>query len=186
MYWKKISKRLPTTYFVLLHPSPANPVNTLRDEWRDAADLQKQIYDLWVINSEDLASFINTVTILHKNIILSKQDVSPELLFEKFLTQIMAYQGFPPFLGTKYSDSLNFQRQCSCSVLHDKDFTDHIYDYLDTSMVPTIILTETLTTNKISPNIALSDFLLKYHRKQQQDRQNMTGDMDTGKVYPNQ
>ena len=35
-----------------------------------AGDLQKQIYDLQVIYSEDLASFINRAAILHQNIIL--------------------------------------------------------------------------------------------------------------------
>ena len=72
-------------------------------------DLQKQIYDLRVIYSEDLASFINRASILHKNIILSIQDVSPNLLFEIFLTQLMTCQGLTPFLGTKYSGFFQIQ-----------------------------------------------------------------------------
>ena len=64
-------------------------------------DLQKQIYDMRVIFSEDQTSFINRAGILHKNMISSIQDVSPNLLFETFFTQIMACQGFPPFLRTK-------------------------------------------------------------------------------------
>ena len=55
-----------------------------------------------------MASFMNRESILHKNIILSIQDVSPNLLFEQVLTQLMAYQGFPPFIGNKYSDFLHF------------------------------------------------------------------------------
>ena len=74
--------------------------------------LQKQIYDMRVISSEDLASFINITAILPKNIILSRQDVSPNLFFQKILTQFIACQGFPLFISTKYSDFLHFQRQC--------------------------------------------------------------------------
>ena len=84
-------------------------------------DMQKQIYDLWFISSEDLASFINRASILHKNIFLFRQDVSTKLLFEQFLTQLMALQGFPPFLGTNYSNFLRFWRQCVHSVIYGKD-----------------------------------------------------------------
>ena len=54
-----------------------------------AEGLQKHIYDLRVIYSEYLPSFINISAILHKNIILSRQDVSPNILFKKVLTQII-------------------------------------------------------------------------------------------------
>ena len=60
--------------------------------------LQKQIYDLQVISSEYMAYFINRAAILHKNIILLIHYVSPNLLFEKVLNQIMACQGFILFL----------------------------------------------------------------------------------------
>ena len=42
-----------------------------------AEDLQKQIYDLWVISTENIASFINSTYILHNNIILPRKYVSP-------------------------------------------------------------------------------------------------------------
>ena len=59
--------------------------------------LQKQIYDLQVLFKEFLAYFINRTSILHK-ILLSRQDVPPNLLFEKFLTKLMVCQVFNPFL----------------------------------------------------------------------------------------
>ena len=90
--------------------------------------LQKQIYDLQVLYSEDLESLINRAAVLNKNIILSIQDVSPKLLFKKVLIQLMACQGFPTFIGTKYSDFLHFQGQCGCSVIYDKYSIDSIYD----------------------------------------------------------
>ena len=70
------------------------------------------------MSAEDIASTINRSDILHKNIILSIQDVSPKLLFKKVLTQLTTCQCFPPFIGTKYSDFLHFQRQCCHSVLN--------------------------------------------------------------------
>ena len=73
-----------------------------------------------VIYSDDLAYVINRESILHNIISLSIQDVSPDLLFEQVLTQLMACQGFPPFLGTNYSEFLHFQRQCGRSVLYEK------------------------------------------------------------------
>ena len=73
--------------------------------------MQKHIYGLLIKSSEYLASFINRSAILHKNITLSMQDVSLNILFGKALTQLMASQGFPPFLVTKYSAFLHFQRQ---------------------------------------------------------------------------
>ena len=87
---------------------------------------------------------------------MSRQDVSTNLLFEQVLTQLMACQGFLTFLGTKYSDLLHFQHQCILSVLYDKDSIDSIYDYVETSMNPTILLTKTYLTNTLSPNINLS------------------------------
>ena len=39
--------------------------------------------------------------IYNKNIILSRHYVSPNVLFEQTLTQLMACQGFPHFIGTK-------------------------------------------------------------------------------------
>ena len=45
-----------------------------------AEDLKKQIYDLRVISSEGLASFINRSSIPHKDIILYRQDVIPQRL----------------------------------------------------------------------------------------------------------
>ena len=47
--------------------------------------LQKQIYALLLISSEDLAYFINRAAVFHKKVILYRLDVSPNLLFEKFL-----------------------------------------------------------------------------------------------------
>ena len=70
--------------------------------------MQKYIYDLRAIYSEDLSSFINIADILHNNTILSIQDVSQKILFKNVLTQLMAYQVFSPFLGTKYSCFLCF------------------------------------------------------------------------------
>ena len=64
-------------------------------------DIQENIYDLRIISSEDLASFINRSDLFHKNVILSRSDVSPNILFEQLLTQLMACHGFPPFLGTQ-------------------------------------------------------------------------------------
>ena len=56
--------------------------------------LQKHIYNLMVLSTEELSSFINRVSILHKNMTLSRHDVSPNLLIDQVLTQIMACQGF--------------------------------------------------------------------------------------------
>ena len=81
--------------------------------------------------------------------ILSIQDVSPNLLFENFLTQFMDCQSPPPFLGTKYSDFLHFHRQCGCSFLYDKYSIYSIYYYLETSMAPTTLLSKTPPTNTI-------------------------------------
>ena len=74
-----------------------------------ARETQKHIYDLRAIYSKDIASFINILTILQNNIILSRQAFFPNLLFEKVLTQLMGCQCFPPFIGTKYF-FLHFQR----------------------------------------------------------------------------
>ena len=62
-------------------------------------DMQKQIYDMKIISSEDLASFINRAAILHNKCVLSRQDVSPNLLFKQFFTKLMACQGFLLFLA---------------------------------------------------------------------------------------
>ena len=91
-------------------------------------DIQKNIYDMRVIYSDDLAYVINRESILHKKIIFSIKDVPPNLLFEQVLTQLMACQGFPPFLGTNYSEFLHFQRQCGRSVLYEKYSIESIYD----------------------------------------------------------
>ena len=72
----------------------------------------------------------------------------------------MSCQGFPPFLVTKYTYLLHFQRHCGHSILYDKDSIDSMFDYPETSMAPTILITEIHPTNTISPNIALSEFPL--------------------------
>ena len=51
----------------------------------------------------------------------------------------MSFQYFPPFLGTKYSNFLHFQK-CGHSVLYDKDYIDSNYNYLETSVAHTILL----------------------------------------------
>ena len=107
-----------------------------------------------------MASFINRESILHKNIISYRPDISPNLLVEEVMTQLMACQGFLPFLGTKFSDLLHFQHQCGHSVLYDKESIDSIYDYLETDMDPTIIITKTHPNNTLSPNISVYDFNL--------------------------
>ena len=63
-------------------------------------DQQKKIYGLNVIPGKYLASFIKRGATLQKNTLLSKKVVYPNILFEQLLTNIMACQGFPPFLGT--------------------------------------------------------------------------------------
>ena len=98
-----------------------------------------------------MAAFIAIEAILHKNIILSIQDISPNLLLEKVIAQLMDCQVFPPFSGTKYSNFLHFQRHCGCSVIYDKESIDWIYDYIETSMDPAILMTETNPTNTLSP-----------------------------------
>ena len=134
-----------------------------------AWDLQKQIYYLHIIYSEDLAYFITKAAILHNNTILSRQYVSLNLLFEQVLTQIMACQVFPPFLGIKYSYFLRFWCQCVRQVLYDKDYIFSIYNYLETSKEPTALLTKTPCTNTLPPNIALFDFPILKSTQQTQD-----------------
>ena len=56
-------------------------------------DLPKHLYYLTIVSAEYMASFINRSYIIQKNIFLSQQIVVPYLLFEKFLTQIMACEG---------------------------------------------------------------------------------------------
>ena len=72
-------------------------------------------------------TFFNRAAIYNKDIILSRHYVSLNLLFEQVLTKLMACQGCPSFLGTKYSDFLHFQFQCSNSVLYDKSPIYSIY-----------------------------------------------------------
>ena len=72
----------------------------------------------------------------------------------------MACQGFTNFLGTKYSDFLQFQQQCSFSVLYDKQTIYYLYDYLETSKSPTTLITDTPSTDNHSPHIAMSDFTI--------------------------
>ena len=84
----------------------------------------------------------------------------------------MACQGFPPFLGTNYTNFLHFKRQYCSSVLYYKDSIDSIYDYLEASMAPTIFLTETLPTNTISHYISLSDFPILESTQTNQDKNN--------------
>ena len=81
----------------------------------------------------------------------------------------MDFQDFPPFLGTKYSDFIHFHHQCGCSVLYEKYSRDPIFGYLETSMAPTILLTETPPTNTLSHNIALSEFPILESTKTTQD-----------------
>ena len=117
-----------------------------------------------------MAYFINRVDILHKENILSRQYVSPNLFFEQVLTQLMTCQGFPAFLWTKYSNFLHFQCQCGRSVIYYKYSKDSIYDYLETSIAPTILIIETQPNNPISPNVALSDFPLLENPPTTQER----------------
>ena len=74
--------------------------------------------------------------------ILSRKYVSPDLLFEQVITQLNTCQGFPPFIVTKYYDFLHFQRQYDRSVIYGKYYIDSIFDYLETYMAHTILLTE--------------------------------------------
>ena len=107
-----------TPPFVLPHPLPTNASNTsslkiAAGECSNTSSAKDPlvlvvssriwiyIYDLQVVSSEDLVYFINRAAILNNNIILSKQDVSPNITFEQVLTQLMAFQSFPPFLDTK-------------------------------------------------------------------------------------
>ena len=69
----------------------------------------------------------------------------------------MACQGFPPFLTTKYSNFIDFQRQCDLSVLHDKDSLGSLYNYLETSKAPTTLLTKIISTVNSAPYIAMYD-----------------------------
>ena len=94
-----LSKATPNT---IIWPIPPISYKSLQcfitkdDRWRMIEDvfqkraphlcgkaeyLQKNIYYLRVISSEDLDSFIKNSVILHKNIILSRQNVSQNLLF---------------------------------------------------------------------------------------------------------
>ena len=72
----------------------------------------------------------------------------------------MACQDFTISIGTKYSNLLHFQRQCGRSVLYDKYSIYSIYYYLETSISPTIIISETHPTNTLSTDPALSNFTL--------------------------
>ena len=74
-----------------------------------AGYLQKKIYDLNVIPIEDLASFINRSDVLQKNILLSNQTLSPDILFEQVVTHLKSCQGFPSFIGTKFFAFFLFQ-----------------------------------------------------------------------------
>ena len=132
-------------------------------------DIQKQTYDLKLISEDYLVHLIIRKSILHNKIIIYRQDVYTKLLFEKVLTQIMACQVFPPFLGIKYSYFLRFWCQCVRQVLYDKDYIFSIYNYLETSKEPTALLTKTPCTNTLPPNIALFDFPILKSTQQTQD-----------------
>ena len=87
---------------------------------RKSEDLQKHIYQLKVIYTGELASFINRTEIIPTNIILSRYDVSLKLLFDKLLTKLMSCQGFNLFIGTHYYEFTHFQSQQGCSFIYDK------------------------------------------------------------------
>ena len=63
-------------------------------------DIQRHISDLVVISAKDLESFINISDILQKNSLLSQQEVVQNIIFDKFLTKLMACQGLNHFSGT--------------------------------------------------------------------------------------
>ena len=67
-------------------------------------DLPKYIYYITIISAEYLSSIINRSYIIQKDILLSQHTVVPNLLFDKFLTQIMARQGL--FLSLARSNLL--------------------------------------------------------------------------------
>ena len=70
----------------------------------------------------------------------------------------MACQGFPPFIGTKYSNFLNFQLKHGHSVIYEKDSLNYLYGYLETSKAPTTLIPKTSSTSNNSPYIAIYDF----------------------------
>ena len=92
--------------------------------------------------------------------ILSIKYFSLNLLFKQVITQHKTCQGFSPFIVTKYYDFLHFQRQYHRSCLCGKYYIDSIYDYPETSMAHTILLTETQPSNTLSTNIYFSEFPL--------------------------
>ena len=111
--------------------------------------MHKQIYDMQLISTEELDHFTNREDILRNSFIHYRKDVPSNPLFEKVLTQLMAYQGLPPCIGTKYSKFLHFKCQLIISVLYDKDYIDSIYDYLETSKAPTTLLTKKSVINNL-------------------------------------
>ena len=73
-----------------------------------AEDMQKQIYDMRIISSKYMASFINISYILDKNIILSTQFVSPNLLIEQVLPNSCPAKAFLLFLASNTPISFIF------------------------------------------------------------------------------
>ena len=128
-----------------------------------ADNIQKQIYDLNVILGEYLASFTNIGYLLQKNILLSKQEVYPNLL----LTQLMACQGLPPFLVTKYSEFILFQLNHSRSSPYNYSTLDFLCEYLDASKAFTTLYLEStstpICTSQLNPRITMSTF---QHRRE--------------------
>ena len=115
-----------------------------------ASDLQKDIYDLKVLPGEELDSFLNREATLEKNILLSKQPVVPNLLFEHVIIQLMSCEGMPPFLGNKYSHFLHFQQAHGRGTVYQEDTLDSIYDFLETAKAPTKLIPDSLSSSTAS------------------------------------
>ena len=90
----------------------------------------KTIYDLKFIPGKELTFFINIGDLIHKNIFISKQEVSPNLFFEQVLTQLMDWKGFPPFLGKKYSALILFQITHGHSYPYTDETLFSVYNHL--------------------------------------------------------
>ena len=105
-----------------------------------------------------MASFINISAILQNIIILYLQDDYPNLLFEKVLTQLTAFQSYPNFICTEYSDFIYLKHQYVCSVIYYKYYIDSIYDNIQTSMALTTLITETHPTKNFHSTLTCLDF----------------------------
>ena len=74
-----------------------------------------------------------------ENILLSNKAFSSNLLFYQFLTHIISFQGFPPFLGTNYSSFLILQLIRGYSSSSTDKTLDLLYDNTDTSKAPSTL-----------------------------------------------